>query len=84
MVGTPAVAAAAGGVPSMVQDGGTGLLFPPGDAGALAQRVQRIFENDALANRLSQGERDLARERHDETKVVASLLGAYQEICQSR
>jgi glycosyltransferase involved in cell wall biosynthesis len=84
MVGTPAVAAAVGGVPSMVQDGDTGLLFPPGDAGALAQRVQMIFENDALASRLSQGERDLARERHDEKKVVASVLGAYQEICQSR
>jgi glycosyltransferase involved in cell wall biosynthesis len=81
MVGTPAVAAAVGGVPSMVQDGDTGLLFPPGDAGALAQRVQMIFENDALANRLSQGERALARERHEEKKVVASVLGAYQEIC---
>jgi glycosyltransferase involved in cell wall biosynthesis len=84
MVGTPAVAAAAGGVPSMIQDGDTGLLFPPGDAGALAQRVQLIFENDALASRLSQGERDLARERHDEKKVVASVLGAYQEIWQTR
>lgn len=80
MVGTPAVAAAVGGVPSMVQDGDTGLLFPPGDAGALAQKVRMIFENDALANRLSQGERDLARERHDEKTVVASVLGAYQEI----
>ncbi len=80
MVGTPAVAAAAGGVPSMVQDGDTGLLFPPGDAGALAQKVQMIFENDALANRLSQGEQDLARERHDETKVVATVLEIYQKI----
>jgi glycosyltransferase involved in cell wall biosynthesis len=68
----------------MVQDGDTGLLFFPGDAGALAQRVQMIFQNDALASRLSQGERDLARERHDEKKVVASVLEAYQEICQSR
>ena len=68
----------------MVQDGDTGLLFPPGDAGALAQKVQMIFENDALASRLSQGERDLARERHDEKKVVASVLGAYQEIYQTR
>jgi glycosyltransferase involved in cell wall biosynthesis len=84
MVGTPAVAAAAGGVPSMVQDGDTGLLFSPGDAGALAQKVLMVFENDALANRLSQGEQDLARERHNEKKVVASVLGAYQEICQSR
>lgn len=80
MVGTPAVAAAVGGVPSLVQDGDTGLLFPPGDAEALAQKVRKIFENDALASRLSQGERNLARERHDEKKVVASLLEIYQKI----
>ncbi len=34
--GTPAVAAAIGGIPELVRDGETGLLFPPGDAGALA------------------------------------------------
>jgi glycosyltransferase involved in cell wall biosynthesis len=84
MVGTPVVATGAGGIPSMVQDGVSGLLFPPGDAVALAQKVRLIFESDELANRLSQEERDLVRERHDEKKVVAAVLKAYQEICQTR
>lgn len=46
--------------------------------------AQMIFENEALASRLSRGERDLGRKRHDEKKVATSVLGAYQEICQTR
>lgn len=38
--GTPFIAAAAGGVPEIVHDGVTGWLFPPGDADALAYRLE--------------------------------------------
>ena len=34
--GMPCVATYAGGIPSLVEDGRTGLLFPPGDAPLLA------------------------------------------------
>jgi len=53
----------------------TGSAVPPGDAGFWQKKVQMIFENDALASLLSQGERDLARERHDEKKVWPRCWG---------
>ena len=40
--GLPVVAGAVGGVPSIVADGITGLLTPPGEAGAFARGCPRL------------------------------------------
>ena len=44
----PLVASAAGGVPEIVVDGVTGLLFRPGDASHLATCLERLLENPAM------------------------------------
>lgn len=49
VVGTPA-----GGIPEVVEDGVTGLLTPDGDAAALADRLQRLLEDPALRERLTE------------------------------
>ena len=41
--GRPVVAARIGGLPEVVVDGETGLLHPPGDAKALADRLQELL-----------------------------------------
>ena len=41
--GLPVVAGAVGGVPSIVADGITGLLTPPGDVGAFARGRRRAL-----------------------------------------
>src|SRR4029079_13537382 len=48
-VGLPCVATFAGGIPSLVDHGRTGLLFPTGDAPLLAESILRIFRSDDLA-----------------------------------
>ena len=40
--GIPVIAARTGGVPEFVAPGSAGLLFPPGDAPALTQRLERF------------------------------------------
>ncbi len=45
----PVVAAAAGGVPDVVQDGKTGLLVPFGDVPRLAEALARFVDDPALA-----------------------------------
>ena len=41
-----------GGIPDVVVDGETGILVPPGDAGALADEIVRVLRERGLAERL--------------------------------
>jgi glycosyltransferase involved in cell wall biosynthesis len=45
--GVPVVATAVGGTPEAVADGETGLLVPPGNPAALAERVNRLLSEPA-------------------------------------
>jgi glycosyltransferase involved in cell wall biosynthesis len=51
------VATAVGGVPEVVEDGASGLVVPPADAGALAAAVRRVLGDAVLAERLGRGGR---------------------------
>ena len=52
-VGCPVIATAVGGVPEVVRDRENGLLVPPGDAGAFAAAIARLFADSELRARLS-------------------------------
>jgi glycosyltransferase involved in cell wall biosynthesis len=48
--GLPVIASATGGVPELVEDGGTGLLVPPGDAGALREALADVTAGTRLGD----------------------------------
>jgi len=50
--GRPVVASDLGGLRELISPGVNGLLTPPGDAAALAEAVQRLLSDRALAERL--------------------------------
>jgi len=59
----PLVASAVGDVPSLVEDGCTGLLVRPGDSAALTAALERLLSHPEWANGLGQAARRAARER---------------------
>jgi glycosyltransferase involved in cell wall biosynthesis len=55
--GLPVVAARSGAFPELVEEGRTGLLFEPGDAGALADALARLVGDAGLRRRLGEAAR---------------------------
>ena len=53
-LGVPAVGSDTGGIPEIIEHERTGLLVPPGDAGALAAAVNRLLEDRGLAERMAE------------------------------
>ena len=52
MYGTPVVGADIGGIPELIDDGKTGLLFESGNVNALERAINKIRENASLAEEM--------------------------------
>jgi glycosyltransferase involved in cell wall biosynthesis len=77
--GRPVVAAAAFGHLESVTDEQTGLLVPPGDAGAMAEAVERLITDPVLAARLAEQAQAEAQRRFSVSRYrreIASVVGA--------
>ena len=80
MVGTPSVVAPVGGVTSIVKDEEDALLFPSGDYVALAHKIDRLFSDDELAQKLSKNGKAVAEKRHHIAETTQQYLDIYSEI----
>jgi len=75
--GRPVVASSVGGLVDAVEDEVTGLLVPPGDAGALQTAILRLLEDPDLRRRLGASARERARERFSWDAATEATLAAY-------
>src|SRR4051794_6183192 len=74
--GTPVVAAAVGGLTTVVRDGRSGLLVDGHDPVAWADALRRVVEDDALRVRLEAGALEQAR-RFSWERTAARVLEVY-------
>jgi glycosyltransferase involved in cell wall biosynthesis len=79
-VGTPTIASAAGGIPSMLNHNVDGLLFNCGDSAMLALTLKNIFEDNDLAKRLSKSARIQTLNRHKSEEIVDTHLASCRAI----
>jgi glycosyltransferase involved in cell wall biosynthesis len=76
----PVVATEVGAVPSVVRNGVTGLLVPPGDADALAQALVRILSDSRAASRMAEKGRERVRERFSSHTMAEKYHSLYEDI----
>jgi glycosyltransferase involved in cell wall biosynthesis len=76
----PLVATAVGEVPSLVQDGRTGLLVPPEDVPSLAQAILTLLQDPTLRQRLGEAARALVADEFSADRMTADYLSLYQQV----
>jgi glycosyltransferase involved in cell wall biosynthesis len=74
--GTPTVAPRVGDVERMVTDDVDALLYEPGDAAGLAQRIERFAADPELRSRLGGAGRALVEQRDTWDARLRDLLGS--------
>jgi glycosyltransferase involved in cell wall biosynthesis len=82
--GLPVIAARSGGVPYMVRDRETALLFPAGDAPACAQQIRDLHTSPALRDALARLGRTEAQQRFHPEAVAEQTVAAYRRVLASR
>lgn len=80
ILGVPVIASYVGGMPDLVSDNTTGLLYRYEEIEMLASQIDRIFSDDSLALRLSTAAREQALKRHNRENNVTQLYSAYEEM----
>ena len=76
--GVPVVASNLSGIPELVVDSETGILTPPRDARAIADALERLAVDPALARALARGGRERVQEQYDarsNARALASKFG---------
>jgi glycogen synthase len=82
MFGRPVVATRVGGIPEVVEDGGSGLLVDVDDVPALVTALEAMLDDAALRNRLGQRSRALFEERFTMSVMARDTLAAYRRVIE--
>jgi glycosyltransferase involved in cell wall biosynthesis len=76
----PVIATESGGVYSVVLDGETGLMIPPSDAAALAEKICYLIENPLVARQLGTAARQRVLEHFRVDQMVSATLNLYRRV----
>jgi glycosyltransferase involved in cell wall biosynthesis len=75
--GTPVMVSAAGALPELVEEGRTGYVVAPGDAGALARRLAEVMADPASLASVRREARRVACETFSIERTVDRFLALY-------
>ncbi len=78
--GRTVIASRVGGNPELVQDGKTGLLFTPGDAGDLARQLRSLAASESLRTQLRESGLTFVRENFNRDTSVKRIQDLYRSF----
>ncbi len=82
--GTPVVATTAGAFPEVIADGETGVLVPPGDAGALAGAIERLLGDAGLRTSMGAAGARRVEEQFSWRACAQHTSSLYAEVLSAR
>ncbi len=78
--GLPVVASKVGGLPSLIEDGRTGLLVPPENANLLAEAILFLLRNKTKAQEMGQRAREFIQKEFSSDRMVEQTAELYDRI----
>ena len=81
--GAPTVVASTGGLAEIVAGTGAGLLFEPGNHHELADRIEQVLKQPALANTLQTTAAQLLADHYTWDAIAASTIAVYASAFSS-
>lgn len=82
--GVPVAAARVGGVPELIAEGETGLMFDPTAAAIISQTMERLLDDPARASQLAATAKRVALERFHPASIARRHVEIYREVLNSR
>jgi glycosyltransferase involved in cell wall biosynthesis len=80
MAAKPVVATRMGGLPYIVEDGQSGLLFESGKVDELAEKVQRLADDPAGAVRMGARARHLSETKYGPEQGYSNLMNIFSQV----
>jgi glycosyltransferase involved in cell wall biosynthesis len=77
--GLPVITSQIGQLPRLVRENETGLLYPPGDAAALAVKIGMIYRDPQMRARLGRDGRELVLRQHSWDAVIKRIIALAEE-----
>lgn len=77
--GKPVIASRIGGMPEIIDDGVTGLLFEPGNAEDLCEKIRYLWDRPNLCREMGQAGREKALREYSPEKYYKRLMSVYQK-----
>jgi len=82
-MGLPVVSTTVGSIPDVVQDGKTGFVVPPRDAGALAGRILALLDDAALRAEMGRRGRTLVEREYSLSRMLDRLEEVYAKVTRA-
>jgi len=76
--GLPVIASRIGGLPEVVEDGRTGLLFEPGNDVELAAKLDSLWHDEARCREMGRAARQKVEREYGADVFFERLMGAYE------
>ena len=82
--GKPVIGSNIGGIPELIDDGKTGLLFEAGNASDLAEKIKIMLSDPKLPQQMGQTARKKVEEEFGPEKHYNEITSVYKKVMESR
>lgn len=80
ILGCPIIATNVGGIPSLIENGVSGLLIPANDPYQMAYLIHKLHIEKDFAKQIGENGKNIALQRHNKETIIKELISIYNTI----